>query len=97
MLRCKFLVMSFPFITVVEKNERQKQLPPKSIEKTVANTTANVNDIPPKKNPEKCDMICLSNLEEIVFYTSTSQCLLNEMKVPTKQPVDYDKYLDYFE
>lgn len=60
---------------------------------------------PKKSNDDKCKetevMVCLSNLEEIVFYTHSSRCLLTELsgKKNTKtQTVDYyDKYLDYFE
>ncbi len=120
MLFSKFMVMSFPFITVIEKNERQKKLDAISLSKN--NKEPNI--FPDNKNivgdntlkeikvmetirernisecPNSNDMVCLSNLEEIVFYTSTKKCLLTELyntKNNDKPPVDYDKYLDLFE
>lgn len=108
MLYSNIMVMSFPFITTIEKNERQKKINAISIEKINTKTgNHSKNDI---KSPESTikptsdqysethDMICLSNLEEVVFYTSTSRCLLKELRCFSKStPVDYDKYLDFFE
>ena len=40
----------------------------------------------------------VSNFEEIVFFTSSSRCLLDEIKTIAPSPkVDYDKYLEFFE
>ena len=120
MLFSRFMVMSFPFITVIEKNEKQKKLDAISL----SNNNKEHNIVPDNKNivgdntnkeikvmetirernisecPALYDMICLSNLEEIVFYTSTKKCLLTELyntENKVKPPVDYDKYLDLFE
>ena len=108
MLYSNFMVMSFPFITVIEKNERQKKLETISLEKP--NIPSNIHEKSQKvtiestakpqqeKCPKNYDMVCLSNLEEIVFYTSSSRCLLSELKLNSKPSnVDYDKYLDFFE
>lgn len=112
--------MSFPFITVIEKNERQKRLDAISLSKTNKETNIvsdnknmvgdnnskgikDVETIRERNMSESLnsnDMICLSNLEEVVFYTSTKKCLLTELyntEKKVKPPVDYDKYLDLFE
>ena len=107
MLCSRFMVMSFPFVSIIERNERQKKLDPISLNKPnvdeVINKNTVVSDKPQKtlnngKNSQTQDMVCLSNLEEIVFFTSTSRCLLDEMKYTgTTKKVDYDKYLEFFE
>ncbi len=96
MLSSQFMVMSFPFVTVVERNEKRKKM----------DLLGGDNIIPPKQS-QKCpkpepknesqDMVCLSNLEEIVFSTSSSRCLMDEMRLTPRPPIDYDKYLDFFE
>lgn len=106
MLYSRLMVMSFPFVTTVERNERQKKKDvisannkvPCAVSKENAvkshegKITSSVNE----KNVQ--DMICLSNLEEIVFFTSSSRCLLDEIKTkPPKSKVNYDKYLEFFE
>tara|TARA_Y100000389_G_scaffold191825_1_gene218579 strand:+ start:1440 stop:1664 length:225 start_codon:yes stop_codon:yes gene_type:complete len=74
------MVMSFPFIAVVERNERQK--------KEAVN-----NLLPVDRN-----MICLSNLDEIVFYPCSRKEIFSALRPNmNKPPVDYDKYLDFFE
>ncbi len=98
MLYSQFMVMSFPFVTVVERNEKRKKMG------LVGGDNDNI--IHPKQS-QKCpkpepknesqDMICLSNLEEIVFSTSSSRCLMDEIRVTPRPPIDYDKYLDFFE
>jgi len=51
-----------------------------------------------KNNIETDDIICLSNLEEVVFYSPMPKYLSSETKSTLKaQQVDYDKYLEYFE
>ena len=93
MLLCRILGINCPFITVIERNDRRKTRPTNEF----VMLPPIVSEVPQKKNPEKYDMICLSNAEDIVFYTCSSQCLLNEMNVSAKPPVNYDSYLDYFE
>tara|TARA_Y100000389_G_scaffold155236_2_gene155855 strand:+ start:1615 stop:1965 length:351 start_codon:yes stop_codon:yes gene_type:complete len=116
------MVMSFPFITVIEKNERQKRLDAISLKKSnkeskiISDNKNNIVDNNSSKEMKDVEtirekniseysslndnIICLSNLEEVVFYTSTKKCLLTELYNPGKKvkpPVDYDKYLDLFE
>ena len=107
MLYSRFMVMSFPFVSIIERNERQKKLDTISLNKTNANEGINKSAVisnQPKqtinieKNNQTKDMVCLSNLEEIVFFTSTSRCILDEMKSNrSTTKVDYDKYLEFFE
>lgn len=115
MMFTRFMVMSFPFITLIEKNEKQKRLDAISLKKKGGdyhneNNTINASkEVKPVKaicqkdigkSANSNDMICLSNLEEIVFYTSTDKCLLDEICNSTNKstpPVDYDKYLHLFE
>lgn len=107
MLCSRFMVMSFPFVSIIERNERQKKLDAISLNKSNANEGINKSAVisnQPKqtinieKNNQTQDMVCLSNLEEIVFFTSTSRCLLDEMKTNrSTTKVNYDKYLEFFE
>ena len=83
--------MSFPLVKDSRKNENEKRTNSEDSEKRVVCEKKS-------KRPQYQDMVCLSNLEEIVFFTSTSRCLLDEMKdVTSKSAVEYDKYLDFFE
>tara|TARA_Y100000389_G_C17253524_1_gene409342 strand:+ start:44 stop:319 length:276 start_codon:yes stop_codon:yes gene_type:complete len=91
--------MSFSLMKDAGKNEKKNGV---SLNKscTHAVNTKDSEKVCEKKiqKPQHQDMLCLSNLEEIVFFTSTSRCLLDEMKdVPSKPAVEYDKYLDFFE
>ena len=124
MFYSNFMVMSFPFITMVEYNEKakkNKQLDAKQLDTKQLDTKQldakqhNIRSLCPEKsnksssNEERsikndgdkkyCDMIFLSNLEEVVFHTSSSECLMRELLPETKntKPVDYDKYLEFFE
>lgn len=107
MLCSRFMVMSFPFVSIIERNERQKKLDAISLNKQNANEGINKSAVisnQPKqtinidKNNQTQDMVCLSNLEEIVFFTSTSRCILDEIKSNrSTTKVDYDKYLEFFE
>lgn len=101
-MRCIFPVTSLSFVNQTERNEKQRKAssPPVAIPATVSpdiNVSKNKKGKESEKSLDKHDMICLSNLEEVVFYTCTSQCLLHEIKASRGCPVDYDKYLDYFE
>ena len=109
MFYSNFMVMSFPFITMVEYNEKakkNKQLDAKQLDAK----QHNIRSLCPEKsnksssNEERnikndCDMIFLSNLEEVVLHTSSSKCLMRELLPETKntEPVEYDKYLEFFE
>lgn len=104
MLYSHFIVMSFPFVNVVERNERQKKIniiPSNKSTPLVVNKESSVNSkenkpsVVTEKNVQ--NMVCLSNLEEIVFLTSSSRGSLYNMKSTPKPVVDYDKYLDFFE
>ena len=92
------MVMSFPFVRVIEKNERDKKS--REVYPNKANAITELKN-PQQKQKEKCpekyDMI--SNLEYFSFYTSTSRCLLDDIKRPTPKafPPNYDKYFEYFE
>lgn len=115
MFYSNFMVMSFPFITMVEYNEKakkNKQLDAKQLDsKQLDSKQHNIRSLCPEKsnksssNEERsiendCDMIFLSNLEEVIFHTSSSKCLMRELLPETKntkQPVEYDKYLEFFE
>ena len=104
-----FLVMGFPFITMIERKERQNTLD--NINKKVGEPRKPLTLPPvpkssePSKNETDCrelthdDMICLSNLEDVAFYTVSTNCLLDEINPNRKKKkyVDYDKYLDFFE
>lgn len=96
MLYSKFMVMSFPFVAVVERNEKKKKLGVVNNEKFVRDEQSQKCPKPEPKNQSQ-DMVFLSNLEEIVFSTSPSRCLMDEMRVTPRPPIDYDKYLDFFE
>ena len=99
MLYSNFMVISFPFVTLVERTEKvQKQNVSGEVNKEIMKSPP-TNSPPPKKlelNNER-DMICLSNLEEVVFYNSPYKCPFNETNKKKKTPVDYDKYLEFFE
>ena len=114
MFYSNFMVMSFPFITMVEYNEKakkNKQLDAKQLDtKQLDAKQYNIRSLCPEKSNKTstnekqsikndCDMIFLSNLEEVVFHTSSSKCLMRELLPETKntQPVEYDKYLEFFE
>jgi hypothetical protein len=107
MLYSRFMVMSFPFVSIIERNERQKKLDAISLNKPNVDEVINKNAVISEKSKQTLnietnnrtqDMVCLSNLEEIVFFTSTSRCLLDEMKTNrSTTKVDYDKYLEFFE
>lgn len=116
MFYSNFMVMSFPFITMIEYNEKGKK------NKRADTKPANIGSVCPEKrhnvtvgheeckknnndsdinlrDKERCDMAFLSNLEDFVFYTSSSNCLMRELsrETKTKNPIEYDKYLEFFE
>ena len=87
MLRCgNFIVMSFPFITEIERNELKKEKQKTKIETPIQPPT------PSKPGSQYESLVCLSNLEEIAYLPKGKN-----KKHVNKTPVDYDKYLDYFE
>ena len=115
MLHSNFMVMSFPFITAVEINEKKKKLDMISLNKINTELT-NSSDKKPKTEPKKSEtsqnnssentekenMICLSNLEEVVFYKSSPKRTTNKSNSERKNSIplpfnNYDKYLDFFE
>lgn len=96
MLYSRLMVMSFPFVTVVERNEKRKKMDLLGGDNIITPKQSQKCPKPEPKN-ESQDMICLSNLEEIVFSTSSSRCLMDEMRLTPRPPIDYDKYLDFFE
>lgn len=97
MLSSRLMVMSFPFVTVVERNEKRKKMDLVGGDNIIRPEQSQKCPNPEPKNESQC-MICLSNLEEIVFSTSSSRCLMDEMRlIPRPPPIDYDKYLDFFE
>ena len=49
-----------------------------------------------EKNKEYDNIICLTNLEEVVVY-STPYLSQNKNSVTKNASIDYDKYLDFFE
>ena len=113
MMYSNFLVMSFPFITQIEYDEKMKR------EKALksSNNLTNVNNIhanrAAKKKHEQCEkdscnkthcdkshnLTLLSNLEEIAFLSSPSRCSRCELFPASKEKkiINYDKYLDFFE
>lgn len=98
MFYSNFMVMSFPFITVVERYERQKKEAVNKLPPVDSNIISKNKDTPKKENSYKDNMICLSNLDEIVFYPCPQKSIFAELRSNiNKSPVDYDKYLDFFE
>ena len=107
MLYSNYMVMSFPFITVIERNEKLKRKNVLEQSSTSTNKGCPLSkeckkkDVAPDK--EHCDkykdMVLLSNLEEVVFQTSSSKCLMDELfpQQKNKKKINYDKYLDFFE
>lgn len=115
MLYSNFMVMSFPFITMVEHNEKKKRKNALELENNLSTVVAdksintNIDNKNIKPSSKKCnkehnkneykDMVILSNLDEVVFQTSSSKCLMDELfpKQKNKKEINYDKYLDFFE
>ena len=108
MLYSNYIVMSFPFITQIEYDEKIKR--EKALMKSSSNPTNknySLSEENKKKSPhpvkEDCDKYkhaeLLSNLEDVVFQTSSSKCLSHQLSPPqkNKKKIDYDKYLDFFE
>ena len=95
------MVMSIPFISVIEQNERERK---RERERKGVNNFSKpdsddvINKLPKTEDSHKENIICLSNLEEIVFYPCSQRPLNNVFKYKKCKPcVDYDKYLDFFE
>jgi hypothetical protein len=88
--------MSFPFITVVERNERQKKEAANNLSQVDYDIISKNKESPKKEICDKDNMICLSNLDEIVFYPCPRKSIFSKLKY-NKPRVDYDKYLDFFE
>jgi len=105
------MIMNFPFITIVERNEKSKKsinnlLPvdcnTASKNKDISNKNIQNKEIQNKEILNEYDnMICLSNLEEIVFDSSCPcprKYIFDSLKPnKSKSNIDYDKYLDFFE
>tara|TARA_A100001011_G_C14321225_1_gene850754 strand:+ start:1157 stop:1468 length:312 start_codon:yes stop_codon:yes gene_type:complete len=103
------MVIRFPFVTSVERTEKDKNynvseenpkkrkpppinLAPKKVKPPTTNLSSKKSEVYNER-----DMICLSNLEEVVFYNSPYKCPFNEINNKKSTPVNYDKYLDFFE
>lgn len=107
MLYSNFMVMSFPFINMIEYNEKLKRKNALESSSTLTDKSCSLSNECKKKlvSPDKehCDkykdMVILSNLEDVVFLNSSSKCLMHELFPPqkNKKKIDYDKYLDFFE
>ena len=71
-----------------------RSLCPEKSNKSSSNEERSIKNDGDKKH---CDMIFLSNLEEVVLHTSSSKCLMRELLPETKntKPVEYDKYLEF--
>jgi hypothetical protein len=94
--------MNFSFRSVTNKSNQESEKHCESLQNSNKCKDKQQNaktEIHEDRFQENQNMVCLSNLEEIVFYTQSSKCLLKEMKLYKEQqtPVDYDKYLDFFE
>lgn len=109
MLYINLMVMSFPFITVIEHNEKLKR---KNALELSSNLTINnrslckeskKQDVSPNKEEldKYQDMAIMLNYEEICFQPSPTspKCLMRKLfpEQKNKKIIDYDKYLDFFE
>ena len=82
-----------PDLTPKKAKSPPTNLTPKKIKSHSTNLTS------PKKSDihNERDMFFLSNLEEVVFNDSPYGCPFSTMNKKRSPPVDYDKYLDFFE